>query len=64
MEFVIYFQESILAISDISQLQIIDGQQRFTNVSILFAALPIYQENKTYIENTSYKTPTKLLCVL
>ncbi|WP_303822077.1 hypothetical protein [Apibacter mensalis] len=43
MEFVIYFQESILAISNISQLQIIDGQQRFTNVSILFAALPIYQ---------------------
>lgn len=64
MEFVIYFQESILAISDISQLQIIDGQQRFTNVSILLQLCQFIKENKTYIENTSYKTPTKLLCVL
>ncbi|MGM5629465.1 DUF262 and DUF1524 domain-containing protein [Apibacter raozihei] len=53
---VVYFQESIHTISDISQLQVIDGQQRLTTVSILIAALASFmKDNETHIETTSYK---------
>lgn len=36
---VVYFQESLHNVSDVPQLQVIDGQQRLTTVTLLIAAL-------------------------
>jgi uncharacterized protein with ParB-like and HNH nuclease domain/predicted transport protein len=53
---VVYFQESIHAVSDVPKLLVIDGQQRLTTVSLLIAALSEFiRDNKVEIETNSSK---------
>jgi len=53
---VVYFQESIHTVSDVPKLLVIDGQQRFTTITLLIAALAEFiKENETNIETSATK---------
>lgn len=50
---VVYFQESLHNVSDVPQLQVIDGQQRLTTVTLLIAALADFTKNNPDVIETS-----------
>ncbi len=50
---VVYFQESLHNVSDVPQLQVIDGQQRLTTVTLLIAALADFVKDNPDIIDTN-----------
>jgi uncharacterized protein with ParB-like and HNH nuclease domain len=53
---IVYFEEDIHTVSEVTQLLVIDGQQRLTTLTLLIAAMVEFLQEKTSIDiDTNYK---------